>query len=131
MSVFTDIENALNTKLNAVSGLPHIVWPNSTEIPVQSESWVRPTLIPASSQLYTLNNGDMHQGIYQVDIFVPLKIGTALVDSYADLIRDSFRRQTLVKNSNNVFIQQVSISRQQRIEAWWSCYVEVSYLCVA
>lgn len=131
MAVFTDIENALNTKLSSIPGLPTIYWPNTPGEPVHSNSWVRPTLLPASSQLYTLNNQDYHQGIYQVDVFVPLKQGTALADSYADLIYSSFKRATLTKNTTNVFIQQISISRQQRIEAWWSCYVEVSYLCVA
>lgn len=131
MSVFTDIENALNTKLNSIPGLPNIFWPNEQKEPTQSTSWIRPTLLPASSELYTLNGEDYHQGIYQIDIFVPLKIGTALADSYADTIYLSFKRQTLSKNTTDVFIQQISISRQQRIEAWWSCYVEVSYLCIA
>jgi len=131
MSVFSDIQNALNTALSEISGLPVIYYPNDLKSPVQDNSYIRPTLIPASSELYTLNEGDFHQGIYQVDVFVPLKKGIREVNQYADAIHDGFKRQTFNIGTTNVFIQQISISQQQRIEAWWSCYVEVSYLCVA
>ncbi len=131
MSVFNDIQNALNNELNGLSGLPAIYWPNSQKEPLQNQSWLRPTLLPAQSTLYTLNNGNSHQGLYQVDIFVPLKAGTAQLNTYADIIRDGLNRVTCVSGTTNVIIQQISISQQQRIEAWWSCYVEVGYLCVA
>ena len=131
MSVFSDIQNALNTALNNISGLPAIYFPNDLKQPLQDIPYIRPTLLPAASQLYTLDDEDLHLGIYQVDIFVPLKKGIKELNDYADAIHDSFRRETFTIGTTNVFIQQISISQQQRIEAWWSCYVEVGYLCVA
>ncbi len=131
MSVFNDIQNILNTKLNTLGSLPTIYWPNDQNQPTQNISWLRPTLLPAASELYTLNNENYHQGIYQIDIFVPLKAGTSVALLIADTIRAGFNRQSLTANGTIVHVQRISISQSQREESWWHCYVEVNYLCVA
>ncbi len=131
MSTFNDIQNALNTKLNSVSNIPTVYWPNTQNEPAQGTSWIRPTLMPATSELYTLNNENMHKGIYQIDIFTPLKKGSYDTIAIADSIRDAFNRASLVANTTTVFIQNISISSSQKVESWWHCYIEVNYLCVA
>lgn len=131
MSTFNDIQNALNTQLNSLSGLPSIYWPNTQIEPVEGSNFVRPTLIPATSELYTLNEGDYHRGIYQVDVFVKLKQGTSEALLLADIIRDGFRRESLTSNSTIVHIQNISMSRAERIESWWRVIVDISYLSVA
>lgn len=131
MGVFSDIHNALNTQLASISGLPDIYFPNSSKEPSQGTAYLRPTLLPAISEIYTLSNENSHQGLYQIDIFVPLKAGIAAANNYADIIRESFNRARLKTNNTIVQIQQISISQNQRIESWWSCYVEVGYFCVA
>lgn len=131
MSVYNDIQNALNAKLASLSGLPTIYYPNHENTPAQGTSYLRPTLLPARSELLTLNDGNMHLGIYQVDIFMQLKKGSAPILLIADAIRDGFNRQRLTSGTTITHIQQISISPAQRIESWWHCYVEVNYLCVA
>lgn len=131
MSVFNNIQNALNTQLNSVGGLPTIYWPNTPNEPVQNTNFIRPTLLPATSQLYTLNEGDYHQGIYQVDVFVKLKQGTSEALLLADTIRDSFRRESLTSSGTIVHIQNISMSQAERIEGWWRVMVNISYLSVA
>lgn len=131
MSVFNNIQNALNTQLASLSGLPVIYYPNMQNEPIQGTPYIRPTLLPARSELLTLNNEDMHQGLYQIDIYTQLKKGTAPILLLADIIRDGFRRQSLTSSGTVVHIQNISISPTQRVESWWHCYVEVNYLCVA
>jgi hypothetical protein len=131
MSVFNNIQNALNAKLASLSGLPAIFYQNIQNEPAQGTSYIRPTLLPARSTLLTLNNEDMHQGLYQIDIYTQLKKGTAPILLLADIIRDGFKRQSLVSSSTVVHVQNISISPIQRIESWCHCYVEVNYLCVA
>src|SRR4051812_41504491 len=130
MGVFNDIQNALNIKLNSLSGIPLIYFPNDQKEPTQGVSYIRPFIIPATSQLYTLNGSNYHSGIYQVDIFTPLKKGTSQAWLIADLIKDGFNKQSLTQNSNILHIQNISIGIGEREESWWHCYVEVNYLCV-
>lgn len=131
MSVFNNIQNALNAKLSAISGVPTIFWPNSIKEPIRGQNFVRPSLLPASSELYTLNNGNYHTGIYQIDIFVKLNNGTSEALLIADAIRDGFNRQRLNSSGTTVFIQNISMSQAERSEAWWRVYLEVNYLSVA
>lgn len=130
MSLINDIQNALNTQLATVSGLPTVHYPNVENTPNQGTNWVRPTLLPANSDLYTINDVNMHKGIYQVDIFMQLKKGTAPLLLVADAIRDNFNAvSSLTSGSNTVYIQQISIAPARRIESWWSCYVQINYIC--
>lgn len=129
MSVFNNIQNALNVKLTSVIGLPDIYWQNTIKEPEQGTAWVRPTLLPADSSMYTLNDVNMHQGLYQVDIFTELKKGSAEVLLYADDIREAYNRQSLSSSGTIVFIQEISLSAPRRVEAWWNCYVSIKYLC--
>ena len=130
MSLINNIQNALNTQLATVSGLPTVYYPNVENTPSQGTSWVRPTLLPANSVLYTLNNANMHQGIYQVDIFTQIKKGTAPLWLIADSIRDNFNAVNgITSGADTVHIQEISISQAQRIESWWSCYVQINYIC--
>ncbi len=131
MSTFNDIQNALNTKLAATSGLPVIYYPNMDKEPVQGTSYIRPTLLPANTTLLTLNNEDMHQGIYQIDIYTELKKGTAPTLLIADAICTAFRRTKLTANSTIVHAQQISMSQAQRVESWWHMYISINYICIA
>lgn len=131
MGVFNNIQNALHTKLAAVSGLPTIYYPNDNNEPVRGTNFVRPTLIPAASQLYTINNENYHSGIFQVDIFVKLNNGTSQALLLADSIREAFNKQVLTASGTRVFIQHISMSRAERDEAWWHVFLEINYICVA
>jgi hypothetical protein len=124
-----NIQIALNTKLNGVSGLPHLVLPNTDYTPVNGTKYVRATLLPAERALETLNDINPHEGIYQIDLYYPLKKGTSALWIMADTIKAAFDAdKRLVANSQNVFVQSVNISQAVREEGFWKCYVAVNYL---
>jgi len=130
MSLINNIQNALNERLSDIVNLPQIFWPNIANEPQKGVDWIRPTLIPANSQLSTLNNYDMHQGIYQIDIYTGLKKGTAPLFLLADAIRDDFKSvKSLTSGDDIIHLQAISISQAQRVESWWSCFVQINYLC--
>lgn len=130
MSLINNIQNALNTKLSSLSGSPSIAWPNTKFQPTNATSYLRPTLIPATSDLFTINNENRHKGIYQVDIFVQPEKGTSTLWLLADSIRDHFKGVTsLTSGGDIIHLQEISISQAQRVEGWWSCYVQVNYIC--
>ncbi len=130
MSLINNIQNAFNTHLSGVSGIPTVYYPNVDKVPVQGANYIRPSLIPANSDLFTIGNENRHQGIYQIDIFTELKKGTAPLLLIADSIRDSFNSiKSITSESDTIHIQEISIGPAQRVESWWSCYVQINYIC--
>lgn len=129
MSLNNNIQNALTSQLANIVGLPPIAYSNVEFNPVQGSSYIRPTLIPAKSVIYSLTQGK-HMGIYQVDIFTQVDKGSAPLFLIADSIRDAFKANlSLVSGGDTIFIQEVGISKAQRVDGWWTCFVEVNYLC--
>jgi len=131
MGVFNNIQNALNAKLASIPAIPLVYYPNSSQEPQRGTNFVRPSLLPAASELYTINNENYHSGIYQVDIFVKLNNGTSQALLIADAIREAFNRQILNASGTRVFIQNISMSTAERDEAWWRVFLEINYICVA
>ena len=55
MGVYTNIQAALDTELNTISGSPSIAWPNTAFTPTHGTLYLEPTLLPSPSRLETLN----------------------------------------------------------------------------
>lgn len=129
MGIFNNIQNALNTRLSTMPGLPEIFWPNTEGEPQRDTDWMRTTLLPANSDLFTIANENQHQGIYQIDLYTKLKEGTSPILSLADTIRTHFKQSpSLTSGGDTIHIQAISISSPRRDDAWWSCYVQINYL---
>lgn len=129
MTMINDIQNALNSRLNGVTGLPTVAWPNVEFTPTQGTNYVRPTLLPASNVLNALDGDEECKGIYQIDVYTQLKKGTSPLWTIADAIRDHFKNSnSITSGSQVVHIQQVSVSQADRQEGFWHCFVAVTYL---
>ncbi len=130
MGVFSNIQRALDTRLNTLINRPYIAWPNTKFIPAENTSYIRPTLLPANSTLYTLNDNHRNSGIYQVDIFVPLEKGLNSALSLVDDVKEHFENtRDLVAGTDTVHIQQISLGQLERQEAWFRVYLEINYIC--
>ncbi len=129
-NLINNIQNAFNNELNDVPLIPEIAFPNVKYVPRQSVDYARPTLLPAKGSLATLQYQSVHEGIYQVDIYTQLDKGTAPLLTIADAIRNYFiLNNVLVSGGDTVHVQEISMSQAQRIESWWSCYVQITYIC--
>lgn len=129
MGVFTNIQAALNTRLNSLSGAPTIIWPNTKAQPVIAASWMRPTLLPATTTLHNLDGLQHHKGLYQIDIFVPVQGGLSTLTGYMDSVLSHFKGQSLTANSDTVHIQAVSVGATERQDSWFRGFVEIYYIC--
>lgn len=135
---FNTIQQALDAKLIAVSGLPSDVQTENTQISVAAGSpWVRSTLLPAENIDVTTGVGGMIQkhGLYQIDLFYPVNAGTITARTMGDTICAAFARgTTITSGSYEVIIEaawQDSIDTFQGesplirlpVQVRWSCYV--------
>jgi hypothetical protein len=129
MGVFTNIEAALNTRLATLSPSMPIAWPNIHYTPVENTAFIRPTLLPISTDLNTFSGSEKHIGIYQIDIFVPLEKGISALDTLLDSIQDLFKSNKVITATDVVWVQAVGRGRAQRQESWYVSFVEINYLC--
>lgn len=130
MAVFTNIESALNQRLNSLPAKPPIAWPNTKFTPINGVTYLRPTILPASTELSTLNRGQTHSGIYQIDINVPLDKGVNVLDALLDNLYTHFSSQDiLVSGPTNVFITSIGRGRAIRQDAFYVGFIEINYLC--
>ena len=130
MAIYTNIQIALDSRLNTLTDKPDIAWPNVKYRPTKNSAFLRPTLLPAASERYTLNDGGKHQGIYQIDVFVPLDTGLATALDYADDIRNHFRDQTLTAGGDKIYISFISMGNYDRVDSWFRVIVEVNYMSI-
>lgn len=130
MGTFNNIQIALDTALAAVPSIPPVAWANTKYTPVAGTTFVRPTLLPATSVLKTLNEYKNYPGLYQIDIFTPLEKGEGAGLVVADAIKTYYEaHRRLVANSDTIFVKEVSLGKGERQDAWNHIYVEIKYDC--
>jgi hypothetical protein len=131
MSVFMDMEAALQSKLDSITGHPKIHWENDdVYTPVYETRFWRPTNLPIRSELATAGALQKHQGIYQIDVFVEPEQGVAQLMTDLDLIYEAFNTtESLVMNATKVNILSVGRGRVDREEAWCKGFIEIYYMC--
>jgi len=130
MGVFTDIQKALEVKLASISGAPAIVWENTKYTPSMGTKYWRPTLLPAASQLASVDALQKHQGIYQVDIFVTPEKGPKLLIDELDKIYAAFNTTlSLTSGSTRVDILGVGRGSGRNEGAWYTGFIGMYYMC--
>ncbi len=130
MAVFANIENALNTRLSTLASLPPTEWPNTEYTSVENTTWLRPTVLPAYTTLNTIGGSQLHRGIYQVDIFVPLEKGIDTLTTWMDNIFNHFKGDLdLVAGSDTILLQEIGITSVQRVDAWFMGSITINYKC--
>ncbi len=131
MSVFIDIETALQTKLDDIAGHPKIHWENDDSyMPTTETRFWRPTHLPIRSELATAGALQKHQGIYQVDVFVEPEQGLGVLLTDLDLIYEAYNTtESLSVNNTNVTITSVGRGRVEREEYWCKGFIEIYYFC--
>tara|TARA_R110002167_G_scaffold357967_1_gene573720 strand:- start:1121 stop:1531 length:411 start_codon:yes stop_codon:yes gene_type:complete len=115
MSVYTNLQIALETKLNTITGSPSIAWPNTEFKPSHGTLYLEPMLLPILSTLETLNDYQRYEGIYQINVSVPVEKGTATLNLWLDRINDLFiSDRRLTAGGDTVFIQAIERGPTQR-----------------
>jgi predicted AlkP superfamily phosphohydrolase/phosphomutase len=130
MGVITNIQLALETPLRSLqSNVLDIAFPNIKFTSTINKAFLRPTLIPATTDLYTLNGQHRYSGIYQIDIIVPLNRGLHQLNDIADTVLELYSLQSsLIANSTIVHIQNISPLPTQRDESYFQGGVQINFL---
>lgn len=124
---FTDIAGALRARLNSLTSRPPVAWENINYTPSSTTLFLRPTMIPAPTTQASLGDDgkDLHEGIFQVDVFIPDNQGRT---TWPDAIADHFKRGTvLTQNSVDVRIRNVSIGVGAKDANFYIVPVSITY----
>jgi len=82
------------------------------------------------AKLSMLNGTQMHTGIYQIDIYIPLEKGTSALLTLLDSIESIFAAsKTMTSGTDTIFVQAISRGPSTRQESWYVGILEVNYLC--
>ena len=109
MGTYTNVQAALDTHLNTITGSPSIAWQNTSFVPTHGTLYLEPTLLALTSTLETLNDYHRYNGIYQINVLVPLEKGTATANLWVDRISDLFlSNKRLTADTDTIFIQNIN-----------------------
>lgn len=128
MSAFTDISAALDA--HCAELLLPTAWENSGFTPTEGVLYIRPTILPASTDQAGCGEGglDEHVGLYQVDIIAPALTGKGEAVIQADIVADKFRRGTsLIYNGVSLILSKASRGAGKRDGAWFVIPVTIQY----
>lgn len=127
MGRIADVQQAFETWLSMMPGLPDVAWPNIEYTPVEGTSYMRTAVIPGTSSTFNLTDLQSNPGIFQVDIYTPVGAGSAESLAFADSIYDHFERQDLSTGTVCLRVNQIEINQAQRIDAWHVLSVSIYY----
>lgn len=93
-----DIYSALSSLLSSNAGGSRIAWENTQFVPNLGETYLEPghvldTIQPASLGTTGLN---IHRGLFQVNVVVPINSGAKVPLQKLDAIRTAFKRGTRI-----------------------------------
>lgn len=117
MSVYADVQSALEQKLATLTDLPMIVNENDIGYKTQNDAYnaqnqkyIRTTLIPARTDTLCLgiNGSNRFQGLFQIDIFVPSGNSIEETNYWVDEIIDLFKHTTIINNGTTIRIDNCS-----------------------
>lgn len=126
MTVFNDIQAALDTKLATITDTP-IAFQNVPYEPQAGTAYLRASFLPADTTQASLGTSgkDETNGIYQIDVVVPRGSGRPqLLDTVADLFK---RGTVLTYNNRNLRIRSVSIGPSILDDEWYFVPISVNF----
>jgi len=126
MTVFNDIQAALDTQLATITGT-QIAFPNIPYTPQAGTTYLRASFLPAETLQASLGGvgKDETNGIYQVDVVAPRGSGRP---SEVDTVADTFKRGTvLTYNSQSLRVRSVSMGPAILDEEWYFIPVSIDF----
>ncbi len=85
------IKTSIYDHLETIGGLPEIFYPNVGE-PIPATDYIRPDVLPATTDPVGIKTTDRESGIFQVSIFTVKGSGELVAARVAQLLLDGFPR---------------------------------------
>lgn len=125
----TTLQTILDSRLQSAGLGVDIVFNNMQYQPTNGNAWIRPTLLPAKTTTFTLDTTYRHQGIYQIDIYVPSNSGMKQLYDLLDFVTAAYKSN--ISLAANMFVQDISRGRSERQDAWFTSFIQIDYLYYA
>ena len=93
MANHTEINNSFSARLLANWSETDIAYDNIDYKPITGQEWIRCTNIPSITINSALGDSVIHYGIYWIQVFTPLNIGTGRAYELADMLTALFANQ--------------------------------------
>lgn len=131
MSFYRNIQIAFDKRLSLLPGGAPIAWENVAYKPSNNVPYLRSTLLMSPSSLMTVEDLQLNQGMYQIDLIYPTEYGTDAALTKLDAVYDHFKAVlTLTAGGVTVYIKQISRSAIIEIDkAWLKTSIEVNFKC--
>ena len=129
MTDFSEIQIALDSRLNQMPTQIAIAWENTQFTPVKDQPWARPTVMNGPSSTVNITNGNiLRPGIYQVDLFYPSGKGTKdlmnKLDELFTLFKDS---PYLTVGETTVIVRSISITKKSIDTIWVTASLKIIF----
>ena len=124
------ISAALSSRLNTLTDAPPIAFENAKYTPVEGETWLRESYLPATSSTIGMEPGGSTDftGVYQISIYIPLDDSKFGAYELVDAITAHFARGTgLEFDGQAVIIEQVNVAQGLASGSWWLMPVSVNW----
>ena len=124
------ISAALSTRLNSLPSAPPIAFENAKYTPVEGETWLRESYLPATSSTIGIEPGGSTDfiGVYQISIYTPLDDYKLESHQLIDSITSHFERGTVLTfDGQAVIIEQVNVAQGLASGSWWLMPVSVNW----
>lgn len=128
---FRNIQAAFDVRLALLPGGLPIDWENFEYKPALNLPYLRPTLLNAESSLVCISDGSQsNDGIYRVDAFYPIGLGSGLLLAKLDQIYAHFKSSLVLGvGTTNVWIREISILPRNIIDgSWYMGSIDINFI---
>lgn len=130
--LFKKIKKALNNRLNSITDIPLICWPNAEDPAGLNNSVIhlRPHILWSTSTPLEIGSVDEYSGIFQINIYTDLDKTEALLVKWQDIIVQNFYLSSgfLTQDDIVLMIQPGNISEGTRSDKYWFGFVEIPFI---
>lgn len=130
-SVYDDIRQALEVKLNSTSGLPsQIAWENVKFSPTTGTAYMEVRLVPVTRRPATRgsNPQQRYDGFFRILVYVPENEGPSAADDYVNTLIEAFDATTdLSANGINVSIDYAERAQGIPQSPWYYVPVQIGW----
>lgn len=109
---YESIREALETRLNTMTGVPAIAWENVEYEPTLGTKYIKASIANLAARAAAIGNAsqDRYEGAMFIDICIPKDQGPLQADQLADLIKVRFPKGLkLTADSKDVWIKHTEI----------------------
>lgn len=123
-----DTAKALIDQINTISGVT-VVHQGGTNAPTDGNQYLRTWVMPAATNVVTLQTGERQNGIFQIDVLTPKSQSPFVNKALVDIVRALFpQTSTYTNDGQTVKVMKTDVSEVMESGSYWFTAVSVNYV---